>query len=151
MPTQQKEYGYFPHSYFGETYFPAVWFAPAMVEIDEHPPSGGSGNPSGIWWGERKIKRGKKLDDILKKAMDQIVKGDVEIEPDTVVAKAVAVVKPHIEVEKHENTEPISKVDWDAVEADLKKVKELLRLWQEQIEAIEEEDLILLAAYEYYY
>jgi hypothetical protein len=33
--TQDAEYGYFPHSYFGETYFPAVWFAPAMVEIDE--------------------------------------------------------------------------------------------------------------------
>ena len=35
MPLQQKEYGYFPHSYFGESYFPAVWFAPAMVDFED--------------------------------------------------------------------------------------------------------------------
>lgn len=47
MPLQQKEYGYFPHSYFGETYFPAVWFAPAMVDFepDEEERIIGGGKP----------------------------------------------------------------------------------------------------------
>lgn len=52
--TQDAEYGYFPHSYFGETYFPAVWFAPAMVEIDEDRP---------IWGGSMLHARKRKNDD----------------------------------------------------------------------------------------
>jgi hypothetical protein len=123
-------------------------FDTVVPDLDVYP---GSGHPTGIWWGERKLKRGKRLDDILKQAMEQIIRGDVEIEPETVVAKAVEIVKPYIETKQQDSKEPVSSIDWKAVEADVKKVKELLRLWQEQVEAIEEEDLILLAAYEYYY
>jgi len=116
-----------------------------LHEVDEQP-SAGAGHPTGIWWGERKIKRGKRIDAFLKKAMQQIINDDVEITPDTVVAKAVEIVKPHIETHEQKTN-----IDWKAIEADVKKVKALLALWQEQMDAIEEEDLILLAAYDYYY
>ena len=120
----------------------------------EPPPTeilAGAGHPKGIWWGERKIKRGKRLDDILKQAMEQIIAGEIEVAPDTAAARALEIVKPYIETKRQDSKEPVSSIDWKVVEADVRKVKELLRLWQEQTDAIEEEDLILLSAYELYY
>lgn len=108
-------------------------------EVDEQP-SAGAGHPSGIWWGETKIKRGKRLDDVLKKAMERIISGEVEIQPETIAAKAVEIVKPFIEEQK--SAEPV--IDWKAVESDLKKVKALLKLWQEQMDALEDEEMILI-------
>ena len=95
----------------------------------------GAGHPKGIYWGERKIKRGKRLDDIIKQALEQIIRGDVEIEPETVVAKAVEIVKPHVEA---------SSIDWKAIEKDAAKVSALLALWQEQMEDPEEEEMLLM-------
>ena len=114
-------------------------------------PSGGAGYPTGIWWGERKIKKGKRLDDILKHAMEQIIHGDLELAPETSVAKAVEIVKPYIETKKLDSIAPVSIINWKVIESDFKKVAELLKLWQEQVEAIEEEELLILAAYDYYY
>jgi len=94
----------------------------------------GAGRP-GIWWGETKIKRGKRLDDVLKKAMQRMVEDEIELEPETAAAKAVEIVKPFV-------TE--SSIDWQAVESDLKKVKALLALWQQQMEDLEEEEMLLM-------
>ncbi len=105
-----------------------------LVEVDETP-SAGAGHPTGIWWGETKIKRGKRLDDVLKKAMQRMVEEEIELEPETAAAKAVEIVKPFV-------TE--SSIDWQAVEADLKKVKALLALWQQQMEDLEEEEMLLM-------
>ena len=98
-------------------------------------PSVGAGHPKGIYWGETKIKRGKRLDDVLKKAMERMVEEEIELEPETSAAKAIEIVRPFVEE---------SSIDWNAVENDLKKVKELLNLWQEQMQALEEEEMLLL-------
>ena len=98
----------------------------------------GAGYPTGIYWGVRKIKKTKRLDDILKQAMEQIVQGELEVEP--ITAKAVNVIKPFIEV-KDQSIE----IDWVTVEKDIQTVKTLLKLWQEQMDAIDEEDILLLS------
>lgn len=108
------------------------------------PTFGGAGYPvTGIYWGVRKINRGKKLDDILKKAMEQIVNGDLELEPETTAAKAIKVVKPYIVKSDAEAIAP--EIDWKAVESDIAKVKELLRLWEEQVRIQDDEDILLLS------
>lgn len=83
--------------------------------------------------------------------MEQIIHGDLELTPETSAAKAVEIVKPYIETKQADSISPVSRINWDAIEADLVKVTDLLRLWNEQVAAIEEEELLILAAYEYYY
>lgn len=112
--------------------------------VVEETPSAGAGHPTGIWWGERKIKKGKKLDAILKKAMQQIIEGDAE--PELIAAKAVEIVKPFVEkkaIQKRDDA-PKYKIDWSALEKDAKKVQELLSLWQEQLESLEDEEMLLM-------
>jgi hypothetical protein len=98
----------------------------------------GSGHPAGIWWGETKIKRGKRLDDLLKRAME----GLIELEPEDVpaespAARAVEIVRPFVAPET-------DRIDWRAVEADLARVRELLALWQEQADSLEDEEILLM-------
>lgn len=102
----------------------------------------GAGHPTGIWWGETKIKKGKKLDAILKKAMQQIIEGDAE--PELISAKAVEIVKPFVEKKVKRDDAPKYKIDWPALEKDAKKVQELLSLWQEQMESLEDEEMLIL-------
>jgi hypothetical protein len=98
----------------------------------------GAGHPGGIWWGERKIKRGKRLDDLLKRAME----GLIELEPEDVpaespAARAVEIVRPFVAPET-------DRIDWRAIEADLARVRELLALWQEQADSLEDEEILLM-------
>lgn len=123
--------------FFGQTYFKAKYFAQkflhGLADVDSQGHAG-AGHPTGIWWGETKIKRGKRLDDVLKKAMQRMVEEKIELEPEASAAKAVKIIKPFIVG---------SNIDWKAVENDLAKVKELLRLWQEQMESLDEEEMLL--------
>jgi hypothetical protein len=100
-------------------------------------PSAGAGSPAGIWWGERKIKVGKRLDDILKKAMDRIVETTAPLPEESPAARAVEIVKPF-------RVPKTDRIDWRAVEADLARVRELLALWQEQAESLEDEEILLM-------
>ena len=131
-------------SFFGQAYFKAKYFVQRLLHgADDEPavetPSAGAGHPTGIWWGETKIKRGKRLDDVLKKAMQRMIEEDIELEPETAAAKAVEIVKPFVDTGKHD-----ASIDWQAVEADLKKVKALMALWQQQMEDLEEEEMLLM-------
>jgi len=114
------------------------------AELVQHLDVAGAGHPVGIWWGERKIKKGKKLDAILKKAMRQIIEGDAE--PELIAAKAVEIVKPFVEKKAKQKCEeaPKYKIDWAALEKDAKKVQELLSLWQQQLELLEDEEMLLM-------
>lgn len=115
-----------------------------LVQVDEEIHAG-AGHPTGIWWGERKIKKGKKLDEILKKAMQRIIDGEMELEPEVIAAKAVEIVKPFVEkVEKPKKQEKYV-IDWASLEKDAKRVQELLRLWQEQVLLQDDEDILLLS------
>lgn len=110
-------------------------------ETDVYP---GSGYPAtGIYWGVKKVKKGKRLDDILKKAMDKIVEGEMELEPETTAAKAVELVKPNIVKPANETHAP--EIDWNAVERDMAKVRELLKLWEEEVRLQDDEDVLLLS------
>lgn len=102
----------------------------------EETPSAGAGHPGGIWWGERKIKRGKRLDDILKRAMERLIE-EVTPEVESPAARAVEIVKPFVASET-------DRIDWQAVEADLARVRELLALWQEQADSLEDEEILLM-------
>lgn len=102
----------------------------------------GAGHPTGIWWGETKINKGKKLDAILKNAMQQIIEGDAE--PELIAAKAVEIVKPFVEKKVKRDDAPKYKIDWAALEKDAKKVQELLSLWQEQLESLEDEEMLIM-------
>ena len=130
--------------FLGQAFFKAKYFAAKFLHgvetvIPANIPSAGAGYPAGIWWGETKIKRGKHLDDILKKAMERMIEEEIELEPETAAAKAVEIVKPFVETTDQEVS-----IDWKAVEADLKKVKALLALWQQQMEDLEDEEMLLM-------
>lgn len=129
---------------FQQCAFQSDAFQADVCQVEETDVFPGSGYPvTGIYWGVRKVKKGKRLDDILKKAMEQIVEGEMELEPETTAAKAVELVKPHIV--KHESEARAPEVDWKSVERDLAKVRELLRLWEEQVRLQDEEDILLLS------
>jgi len=118
-----------------------------LVQVDEEIQAG-AGHPTGIWWGETKIKKGKKLDDILKKAMQKMIEGEIELEPEVAAAKAVEIVKPFVEKQvvkvKSAPEAPKYRIDWAAIEKDAKRVQELLALWQEQLESLEDEEMLLM-------
>lgn len=119
------------------------WGPLAQVEEESH---AGAGHPTGIWWGERKIKKGKKLDELLKKAMQKIIEGEMELEPEVIAAKAVEIVKPFVEkVAKPVVEQEKYSIDWASLEKDAKRVQELLRLWQEQLMLQDDEDILLLS------
>lgn len=110
--------------------------------VVEETPSAGAGHPGGIWWGERKIKRGKRLDDLLKRAMEGLIEVAQRGEPEDVLAespaaRAVQIVRPFV-------APGTDAIDWAAVEADLARVRELLQLWQEQADSLEDEEILLM-------
>ncbi len=106
--------------------------------VVEETPSAGAGHPGGIWWGETPIKRGKRLDDILKKAMERMIEDPApEVATESPAARAVEVVRPFV-------APGTDTIDWAAVEADLARVRELLQLWQEQADSLEEEEILLM-------
>lgn len=100
----------------------------------------GAGHPGGIWWGERKIKRGKRLDAVLKQAMQQLVETAPVLPAQSPAARAVEIVKPFVA----RDTGRADRIDWRAVEADLDRVRELLTLWQEQEDSLEDEEILLM-------
>jgi hypothetical protein len=107
----------------------------------EEAPSAGAGHPAGIWWGETKIKRGKRLDDVLKKAMEGLIELE-DVPAESPAARAVEIVRPFVAPET-------DRIDWRAVEADLARVRELLALWQEQAslmraDSLEDEEILLM-------
>jgi hypothetical protein len=121
-------------------------WGPQEVPVETPVVGPGAGHPAGIWWGERKIKRGKRLDDLLKRAME----GLIELEPDDVpaespAARAVEIIRPFVAPEAGQ----ADRIDWRAIEADLARVRELLALWQEQAslmraDSLEDEEILLM-------
>lgn len=105
--------------------------------VVEETPSAGAGHPGGIWWGETPIKRGKRLDDLLKKAMERMIEADPVHAVESPAARAVEVVRPFV-------APGTDTIDWAAVEADLARVRELLQLWQEQADSLEDEEILLM-------
>jgi hypothetical protein len=99
----------------------------------------GSGRPAGIWWGERKIKRGKRLDDLLKKAMEGLIELD-DVPAESPAARAVEIVRPFVAPEVGQP----DRIDWRSIESDIARVKELLALWQEQADSLEDEEILLM-------
>ncbi len=105
--------------------------------VVEETPSAGAGHPGGIWWGETPIKRGKRLDDLLKKAMERMIEAEPDLPVEAPAARAVEVVRPFV-------APGTDTIDWAAVEADLARVRELLQLWQEQADSLEDEEILLM-------
>lgn len=109
--------------------------------VVEETSSAGAGHPGGIWWGETPIKRGKRLDDILKKAMERMIEDPApEVATESPAARAVEVVRPFV----MERAAQPDRIDWRAVEADLSRVRDLLALWQEQMDSLEDEEMLLM-------
>jgi len=94
----------------------------------------GSGHPAGIWWGERKIKRGKRLDDVLRRAMEYLLEAGLDVPDGSPAARAVDAIAPFV----------TDGIDWKAVEKNKPLVRELLNLWQEQKDSLEEEEALLM-------
>jgi hypothetical protein len=69
--------------------------------------------------------------------MQRMVEGPIELPVESPAARAVEIVKPFVK----QTTEQI---DWKAIEADLAKVRELLALWQEQADSLEDEEILLM-------
>ena len=113
--------------------------------VVEETPSAGAGHPGGIWWGERKIQRGKRLDDLLKRAMEGLIEVAQGGEPEDVLAespaaRAVEIIRPFV----MERAAQPDRIDWRAVESDLSRVRDLLALWQEQMDSLEDEEMLLM-------
>lgn len=119
----------------------AFWMGGATSGIVVSPTSTdvypGSGHPGGIWWGERKIRKGKRLDDILKKAMEHLLEESIELPRGSPAARAVEIVKPFV-------AHGTDRIDWSGIETDLARVRELLQLWQEQANSLEDEEILLM-------
>jgi hypothetical protein len=112
-------------------------WGPQEVPVETPAVTGpGAGHPVGIWWGERKIKRGKRLDDLLKRAMEGLIELE-DVPAESPAARAVEIVRPFVAPET-------DRIDWRAVEADLARVRELLALWQEQADSLEDEEILLM-------
>jgi hypothetical protein len=112
-------------------------WGPQEVPVETPAVTGpGSGHPAGIWWGETKIKRGKRLDDLLKKAMEGLIELE-DVPAESPAARAVEIIRPFVAPET-------DRIDWRAVEADLARVRELLALWQEQADSLEDEEILLM-------
>ena len=75
-----------------------------------------------------------------------MIEGEIELEPEVAAAKAVEIVKPFVEkqVVKVKSETPKYRIDWAAIEKDAKRVQELLALWQEQLESLEDEEMLLI-------
>jgi hypothetical protein len=118
--------------FFDGAFFGGGFFADLLTI-----PSAGSGRPKGIWWGEKKVKRGKRLDDVLRKAMEWLIEDAPAIPAASPAARAVKIVKPFVAPDT-------GQIDWKAIEADLARVRELLALWQEQADSLEDEEILLM-------
>ncbi|MBP7947993.1 MAG: hypothetical protein KA191_18320 [Verrucomicrobia bacterium] len=60
-----------------------------------------------------------------------------EVATESPAARAVEVVRPFV-------APGTDTIDWAAVEADLARVRELLQLWQEQADSLEDEEILLM-------
>lgn len=66
-------------------------------------------------------------------------------EPQQVKKQAAKIVRPHIVAGvKPATIPPASIIDWAELERDAAKVSALLALWQEQMESLEDEEMLLM-------
>jgi hypothetical protein len=113
---------------------------------------GGSGFPV-YWQGKRRKRRleeqpnlhlKKVLDDVVAELYGELTEDDV---PAAVQAKAAKLVKPFVaKKSKTLAIPPVAVVDWDALEKDAARVRQIIALWRKlELDAeIEDEDEYLL-------
>jgi hypothetical protein len=86
--------------------------------------------------------KGKRFDDQLAKAMQDIYEG---IEEPEILRQAAKVVRPMVKKGIQKIAIPIAEtIDWERLEKDAEKVSALLKLWQEQLQFREEEEIAVL-------
>lgn len=86
-----------------------------------------------------------RIDDIVERSMRELYEGITETAPQQVKKQAAKIVRPHIVVGvKPATIPPASIIDWAALERDAARVSALLALWQEQMESLEDEEMLLM-------
>lgn len=77
--------------------------------------------------------------------MRELYEGITETAPLRTKKQAAKIVRPHIVSSvKSVSIPPASIIDWNALERDAARVSALLSLWQEQMENLEDEEMLLL-------
>lgn len=86
-----------------------------------------------------------RIDDIVERSMRELYEGITETAPQQVKKQAAKIVRPHIVVGvKPATIPPASIIDWATLERDAARVSALLALWQEQMESLEDEEMLLM-------
>lgn len=80
------------------------------------------------------------LDQVVAEYYGEIVESDL---PKPVKAEAAAVVRPFAK-NKGARTPQVESVDWKALQADVTAVNRLIRIWNDELAADEDDELILM-------
>ena len=87
----------------------------------------------------------KRIEDSINVAMRELYEGITETAPQQVKKQAAKIVRPHIVAGvKPATIPPASIIDWATLERDAARVSALLALWQEQMESLEDEEMLLM-------
>lgn len=126
----------FQECVFQEDAFQADLCSPVVPEVEVFPGSGWPYLPTG------KKTKGKRFDDELAKAMRDIYEG---IEEPEILKQAAKIVRPMVQKGIQKTAVPLPEsIDWEKLEKDAEKVSALLKLWQEQLQFREEEEMLVL-------
>tara|TARA_R110000868_G_scaffold220418_4_gene471637 strand:- start:5122 stop:5709 length:588 start_codon:yes stop_codon:yes gene_type:complete len=101
---------------------------------------GGSGGAGGSLWYDRK-KQDKKLKRLLDDVVAEVMYRDLIKSPDA--KKAAAIVKPFAETKQVAIPRP-EVINWEAIEQDAAKMRQLVALWNKQQQQIEDEEFWFL-------
>ena len=83
-----------------------------------------------------------RIDDFVNKAMSDFYE---EITTPKIKKQAAKIVRPFVEAGIKPTTIPVtSSIDWAKMERDSERVSALLKLWQEQADDLEDEEMLLL-------
>lgn len=86
-----------------------------------------------------------RIDDVIERSMRELYEGITATAPQQVKKQAAKIVRPHIVAGvKPATIPPASIIDWAALERDAARVSALLALWQEQMESLEDEEMLLM-------
>lgn len=115
----------------------------AQQAADVYP---GSGYPSISAFVSPTGKRSKKrIEDRVDVAIRELYEGITATASPQVKKQAAKIVRPHIVAGvKPATIPPASIIDWAELERDTARVSALLALWQEQMESMEDEEMLLM-------
>ncbi len=86
-----------------------------------------------------------RIDDVIERSMRELYEGITATAPQQVKKQAAKIVRPHIVAGvKPATIPPASIIDWATLERDAARVSALLALWQEQMESLEDEEMLLM-------